>query len=283
MAPQVMVALQAGYMKTGDSRLGYTGNIGYNPTNQQIMLLQGMFTGDPIDGKKLLAPLKGIGNFPYLVDKTGSYAAMDLWLEDHPYAIPNVPDVGTKEIKQAGYIDRTLTLAEWTSVISYYQNGGNGPPKSYNTAIFEPYGGAINSVPVDATAFIHRNCDLNFFVDAFWVDDADEAAAVAWLDGYMNVMAPLTNGHCYQNYPRRGLPNYQWMYWGNALQSLLRCPRKVRPLPLLPVPAVRPTLEQSDTAKRGRAAHRPPARAGRDRVPNAPLTNDSVGGRGDVA
>ena len=228
MAPQVMVALQAGYMKTGDSRLGYTGNIGYNPSNKQILLIEGMFTGSPNDGRTLLQPLQQLGG-TYLVDETGSYAAMDLWLEDHPYPIPNVPDVGTKEIKQAGYIDRKLTLAEWTSVISYYQNGGNGPPKTYNTAIFEPYGGAINNVPVDATAFIHRNCDLNFFVDAFWVDDADEAAAVAWLDGYMNVMAPLTNGHCYQNYPRRDLPDYQWMYWGQALPSLLDVRAKYDP------------------------------------------------------
>jgi FAD/FMN-containing dehydrogenase len=226
VGPQVMAAFQQRFMKTGDPRLGYMGNIGVDPQNDQVVVVQGIFAGDRIEGLSVLQPLMKINGAELLVDYTASYADVDNYLANNPYPIPNVPDSGTKEIKQAGYIDRMLTLEEWTSVISYYRDG---PPAAYDTAIFEPYGGAINSVSPNATAFIHRACDMNFFVDAFWVEDADEAAAVKWLDGYMAVMAPLTNGHCYQNYPRRGLSDYQWMFWGPALGTLVRIREKYDP------------------------------------------------------
>ena len=72
-------------------------------------------------------------------------------------------------------------------------------------------------------AFVHRNVDMDFFVDSFWVDDADKASAVAWLDGFMQLMAPYFNGEVYQNYPRRNTPGYRQAYWGDAFAALLAC------------------------------------------------------------
>ena len=223
---EVMAAFQQGFAKTGDPRVGYMGNIGYDPGGDQVVVVQGMFAGDRDDGLAALEPLIASNGAELLVDHVASYREMDAYLDTHPYVIPNVPESGTKEIKQAGYINRPLSLAEWSTAIDYYRNG---PPQTFDTAIFEGYGGAINRLGTYANAFIHRDCDLNFFVDAFWVQDADEAPAVAWLDGYMQVMAPLTNGQCYQNYPRRGLPDYQWMFWGNALAWLLAVREKYDP------------------------------------------------------
>jgi len=92
---------------------------------------------------------------------------------------------------------------------------------SHNTIVIEPYGGAINAYPVNDSAFIHRDVLFDFFVDVFWVQDSDKPQAVDWLDNFMTLMQPWFNGHVYQNYPRRTLTDYRWMYWGDAFNSLL--------------------------------------------------------------
>ena len=101
--------------------------------------------------------------------------------------------------------------------------------KPYNTVVIEPYGGAINSYPVADSAFIHRDVDCDFFVDVFWLNDADRQAQVEWLDGFMRLMEPYFNGHVYQNYPRRSQTNYRWMYWGDAFDTLLWVKQKYDP------------------------------------------------------
>jgi hypothetical protein len=61
---------------------------------------------------------------------------------------------------------------------------------------------------------------MDFFVDVFWVQDADRQAAVDWLNGFWQLMQPYLNGHVYQNYPHRGLANFQNAYWGSAYARL---------------------------------------------------------------
>jgi FAD/FMN-containing dehydrogenase len=123
---------------------------------------------------------------------------------------------GSKEDKRAGYIDTPLTLADWQAIVAYAATA----PNPNDTLIIEPYGGAIAQVPTLATAFVHRQDDMDVFVDVFWLADSDRAAAVAWLDGFMRLLAPHLNGRVYQNYPHRDLANFAQAYWGPALPKL---------------------------------------------------------------
>src|SRR5205814_7761312 len=67
------------------------------------------------------------------------------------------------------------------------------------------------------SAFWHRDLMFNVFTWAFWLNEKEEKASLAFLDDFRQSLAPLANGHAYQNYPNRGNHDYRWMYWGDNL------------------------------------------------------------------
>jgi hypothetical protein len=186
--------------------------------------MQGMYVGSSADGKQALSSLLSLCSADLDVDISGKYGAMDAYLETHPYSIPNPPS-GSKEDKLAGYIEKPLTLADWQAIVDYELTA----PNPNNTAIIEPYGGAINAFPVSGSAFIHRKAAMDFFVDVFWVNEVDRQQAVDWLAGFWKLMQPHLNGHVYQNYPHRGLPDFQNAYWGSAYPRLTQVKAKYDP------------------------------------------------------
>lgn len=181
----VLSALQAGFMRRGASpRLGYMANRAPTRTSNS-WCCSACMSGRGPTGSQRSHRLQQMGNRPLLVDHVGSYAEMDDYLDDHPFLIPDVPNQGTKEAKQAGYIDRTLTPAEWQSIIDYYVNTTHLP---FQTAMIQPYGGAISAYGPHDSSFFHRNVDMDFFVDVFWVNDNHEAPAKQWLAGYFDLV-----------------------------------------------------------------------------------------------
>jgi len=223
-AAAALLEMQTNYMLTGAPKeLGATINLGFNGTTP-VLLMQGMYVGSATEGKQALASLLSLGSADLNVDISGTYAAMDAYLETHPYTIPNPPD-GSKEDKRAGYIEKPLTLADWQAIVNYELTA----PNPNNTAIIEPYGGAINAYPVSDSAFIHRKAAMDFFVDVFWVHDSDQQQAVDWLAGFWKLMQPHLNGHVYQNYPHRELANFQHAYWGSAYPRLTQVKAKYDP------------------------------------------------------
>ena len=225
-APAALVVMQQGFMRSGASaRLGYMTVITLQEGAQQWLLMRGVYDGSQAQAMQELAPLLATpgAHFDIPLQRDSYYRINTLLLETPPWEIPYVPpqppNTTVKEDKQAGYIAKPVPLAHWQKVVDYYRTA----PTPFNTVVIEPYGGAINAHPVYGNAFVHRNVDMDFFVDSFWVDDADKAAAVAWLDGLMQLMAPYFNGEVYQNYPRRNTPGYRQAYWGDAFAALLAC------------------------------------------------------------
>lgn len=223
-AAAALLEMQTNYMITGAPKeLGATINLGFN-NSQQVLLMQGMYVGSADAGKQALSSLLAIGSACLDADQSGSYPAMNAYLENYPYVIPN-PPAGSSEDKRAGYIKQPLSLSDWQSIVDYAAT----TPNPANTAIIEPYGGAINAFPKSGSAFIHRDVAMDFFVDVFWVQDADKQQAVDWLNGFWQLMQPYLNGHVYQNYPHRGLANFQNAYWGSAYTRLMQVKIKYDP------------------------------------------------------
>ncbi|WP_170476645.1 FAD-binding oxidoreductase [Ruegeria arenilitoris] len=228
-AAKALEFLQANYMK--DSKydnfgayifLAYQGD-------DKVLLVSGMYNGPPEEGMEVIAPLldKEIGG-RLENEKFGTYQAINSWLYDEKYDIPVVPDQA-REDKQAGYIERRLNEKEWQLIVDYLDS----TPNEYGAVAIEPYGGAINKVPVGkkGNSFIHRNVSLNFYVDVFWLSEEERETVVQWLDDFMNLMTEngFFNDHCYQNYPRRTQLNYRWLYWGDNFNSLLFVKNKFDP------------------------------------------------------
>jgi len=215
-AAQVLTLMQKSFMKTGaPDALGYMMNLGYQQ-GVPIYMVQGMFCGTREAGLQAIAPLLAIPSAQLLVDKTGTYPEMNIWLEDHPYTLPdNLPD-GIAETKASGYINTPLSPADWQRIIDYFKTS----PNPWSLAYLEPYGGAINRYPVADSAFIHRHVDADLVVDVFWRNPAERTQMEAWLDGFMQLVKPFLNGHVYQNYPDARLSDFANAYWGPAYPQL---------------------------------------------------------------
>lgn len=87
----------------------------------------------------------------------------------------------------------------------------------------DSYGGAINRVAPDATAFVHRNALFSAQYNADW-NASDPASVVsanrAWLNNTWQAMRSYASGQAYQNYIDPDLPNWLQAYYGANLPRL---------------------------------------------------------------
>jgi FAD/FMN-containing dehydrogenase len=104
-------------------------------------------------------------------------------------------------------------------------SGGNG------IAIF-CLGGAVNRVPADATAYVHRNARFLINFEATW-EASDTPGVVAanksWLGGIYQAMQPYVLPQSYQNWPDRSLSDWQSAYYGSNLKRLTQVKAKYDP------------------------------------------------------
>ena len=87
----------------------------------------------------------------------------------------------------------------------------------------DTYGGAINRVASNATAFVHRNALFSAQYNAGW--NANDSASVvsanhAWLSNTWQAMRPYASGQAYQNYIDPDLSNWLQAYYGANLPRL---------------------------------------------------------------
>jgi FAD/FMN-containing dehydrogenase len=89
----------------------------------------------------------------------------------------------------------------------------------------DAFGGAINRVPADATAFVHRDALFSIQYAATWY--ASDPTRIAdentrWLSDMWQAMRPYASGSAYQNYIDPDLPDWQQAYYGANLPRLQR-------------------------------------------------------------
>ena len=94
---------------------------------------------------------------------------------------------------------------------------------------FEAYGGAINAVAPDATAFWHRTACMDVFLFSFWLIEDSRKDAHSFVSEFDRVVHPLSNGQSYQNYPNRELEDFGKAYFGGNLPRLLQVKKAYDP------------------------------------------------------
>jgi FAD/FMN-containing dehydrogenase len=96
-------------------------------------------------------------------------------------------------------------------------------PQLGGALAFDGYGGAINAVAADATAFVHRDALCQLQMSGSWgsgTSAASTAAVAAWLSETATRLAPYANGEAYQNYIDPTLADWSRAYYGTNLPRL---------------------------------------------------------------
>jgi len=96
---------------------------------------------------------------------------------------------------------------------------------------FDALGGAVASVPSDATAYVHRQATFCVQYQSRWSVGAPEpvqAANLEWLRGFHAAMTPWNRG-AYVNYTDPDLPDYLEQYYGANLGRLRAVKRAYDP------------------------------------------------------
>ena len=181
------------------------------------LMIRGLYVGDAVSGQAAIAGLRALPGANTQWTMTGTYESLNYELLNKPYSMPFFPaDAVPCEDKVSRYVARPLAAAEWRSLLEYFKD----TPNHYSYAYLECYGGAINAYPPDKSAFVHRDVLFNAVLDVFWLEKLQRVAAEQFIEGWAQLIGPMSNGRIYQNYPRLGEPNYAGAYWGNAQAGL---------------------------------------------------------------
>lgn len=132
---------------------------------------------------------------------------------------------------KSGYIPGPLPDPAVAALIAAVDTLDQDLPQVGGGFVFDSYGGAINRVPADATAFVHRSELACIQYSVTWSETAAPTTAdqsTTWLTTAQGDLAPYVDG-AYQNYIDPTLPDWLDAYYGTNLGRLEEVKRKVDP------------------------------------------------------
>jgi FAD/FMN-containing dehydrogenase len=133
---------------------------------------------------------------------------------------------------KSAYLDRPLNGRGVDVLLRAVERWpGSRNPDGAGAALFAS-GGAINRVPADATAFVHRNSFAVLATETEWTPrDSRQTVArgLAWIERLAVQLRPHTNGSAYQNFIDRAQPHWQAAYYGRNFKRLTKVKRRYDP------------------------------------------------------
>jgi hypothetical protein len=157
--------------------------------------------------------------------RSGTYRDLNVYLLTYPTVLPPEVPNSARSLAKSHIVARQLTVQECAAIIELYR----ASPNLDNFIGFEAYGGAINAVAPDATAFWHRKAAMDVFLFSFWLIEDSRQGAEGYVNEFDRVVQPLSNGQSYQNYPNRKLEDFDNAYFGGNLPRLLEVKRAYDP------------------------------------------------------
>jgi len=167
---------------------------------------QGQFFGSTAELRRLLRPLSRVGG----ALSVGASAYLPLMLRW----------AGGRRSPRAAfwaksdYVSRPLPARARAAMIRRAQSGSGA-------MLLDSYGGAINRVAEDDTAFVHR--DQLFSIQYL------SYAGPGWVAGARRALRPYVSGQAYQNYIDSELGSWQRAYYGSNLPRLREVKKRYDP------------------------------------------------------
>ncbi|MBV8409350.1 MAG: FAD-binding oxidoreductase [Alphaproteobacteria bacterium] len=234
-AAAALYMLQQQYMLTAPPELNpqvmicYQSETGPGSPFVPYLMIRGLDTRGKAVGEAVYQAFGALAGAEMQYDLVDGFTVVNKTLLESPNEIPQLPtEIWPPEDKQARYVSMSLTQPQWQSLLDFYITAPN-QPNQYSYICLELYGGAMNSYPIEDSAFIHRTSAFSAFMDVFWYGNEQQPLAEAFLDSWCSFMNNFANGEIYQNYPSLNVPDYRTSYWGQAFSGLLAAKQKYDP------------------------------------------------------
>jgi hypothetical protein len=202
--------------------------------------IAGVYCGSPSALATVLAPLEtAIGTAPtYSFNGSNSYlSAMEIEAGCSGLSIAACHLTGQYPAGTLGreaysakssYVDSPPTSAQSATFVEAVENLHAHAPAVGGGLAFDAYGGAINRVSSDATAFVHRDKLACIQATYSWSSETSPsviAAGAQWLAWLQANIFDPTSG-AYQNYIDPTLADWQGAYYGTNLAKLVSIKNK---------------------------------------------------------
>jgi len=184
--------------------------------------------------RELVKPLANAGTATRFSVTSRSYLdAQEMWAgcsgtiaECH---LPPQGHLGRSTFKgKSSFANKPLTLGGINAMIRQIEariTTGSGS----GIILLDSYGGAINRVKKDATAFVHRDALFSLQYLAYWEPSAAAEPNLRWLRNFYAAMRPYVSPFAYQNYIDPDLGNWERAYYGTNLRRLVAVKQRYDP------------------------------------------------------
>lgn len=139
---------------------------------------------------------------------------------------------GTYQIK-TGFVRGTFSTEALVTMLEGLAAMPGVPSRMQESTVgIYCWGGKVNEVAPDATAFVHREADFLFKSEVLWepTDDPDLIVDnLDWIEAFHASMQPYLSGGAYQNFADRSQENWAEAYYGQNLPRLVELKRKWDP------------------------------------------------------
>ena len=154
----------------------------------EVLVLALCHAGDPVAGQKAVAPFKAIGK--PIADVVGP-APYSTW----QMAFDPLLTAGQRNYwKSHDFVE----LAD--GLIDVLLNAIRSLPSPQCEVFIGNLGGAINRVPVEATAYPHRDVHFVMNVHTRWSSPSEDAGCIKWARALYDAAAPFATGGVYVNF-----------------------------------------------------------------------------------
>jgi FAD/FMN-containing dehydrogenase len=159
----------------------------------RVMALTGLYDGPADEGERFIQPLRQLGT--PLVDFSGpmTYRAIQSLYD------PLFPPGRDRCYWKSSYLTRLDDQVIDDIVIRLTQR-----PSEMTYASVWKFGGGVQRVAADATAFGDRSMPFMLSVDSIWSRPEDDGANIAWTRNFWSDMQRHSNGRMYLNFPGHG-------------------------------------------------------------------------------
>jgi len=183
----------------------------------------GQFFGTEAELHSLIAPLVATGTPTRVTVGTLSYLDAVLhWAGCHPFnqcqAVRRFRFKGKSD-----YVDAPLPKEAIATLLTGLEANQADGSLGRGELILDSYGGAINRVPKEETAFVHRSSLFSIQYFSTWTGGGKDD--LRWIRNLYAAMRPFVSGFAYQNYLDPDLRSWRHAYYGSNLRRLAHVKR----------------------------------------------------------